>query len=158
MKTQSLLNVAACSSLALALSLALWSPVRASEAEEKKPAEPSMMDKCKAMMEHHAKMKEDAKSQDAELAELLTKLNGASDDKKIGLLAAIVNRLVEQRIATHARMGKMEEEMENMMKQHMQMTKECPMMGMSGAAPAATAAPGAPAADDKAADPHKGHH
>ena len=47
-------------------------------------------------------------------------------------MAAVITRMVEQRIAMDARMAKMQEEMMQHMMQHMQMGKEsmsqCPMM------------------------------
>jgi hypothetical protein len=82
-------------------------------------------------------MMADMKAQDAELTEQLTKMNSAPEDKKMGLMAAVVTHMVEQRIAMDARKAKMEEAMMQHMMQHMQMGKEsmaqCPMMkGMKG--------------------------
>ena len=67
----------------------------------------------------------------------------------MGLMAAVITHMVEQRIAMDARKAKMEEEMMKHMMEHMQMGKEsmsqCPMMkGVKGM-------------DDKSAGAHKKH-
>ena len=135
MKNQTNTNLVIRSSLALALALALWSPVQAPSAEPaegKMMTEANMMERCQEMMEQKQKMKEDMKAQDAELTAQLTKMNSAPEDKKMGLMAAILTRMVDQRITMDARKAKMEEEMMKHMMQHMQMGKEsmsqCPMM------------------------------
>ena len=94
-------------------------------------------------------MKEDMKAQNAELTEHIAKMNSAPEAKKVGLMAAVITHLVEQRITMDARKAKMEEEMMKHMMQHMQMGKEsmaqCPMMkGMKGM-------------DEKSAGDHKEH-
>jgi hypothetical protein len=161
MKTQTHTNLIIRSSLALALALAIWSPVQAQSAEpaEKKMmdgkmmmegkmmTETNMMQRCQAMKEQKQKMKEDIKAQDAQLIEQVAKMNRAPADKKMDLMAAVLTHMVEQRIAMDARKAKMEEEMMQHMMQHMQMGKEsmsqCPMMkGMKGM-------------DDKSADAQK---
>jgi hypothetical protein len=135
MKSQTKTNLVIRSSLALALALAVLSPVQARSAEPaegKVMTEAKMMERCQEMMEQKQKMKEDMKAQDAELTEQLTKMNSAPEDKKMGLMAAILTHMVEQRITMDARKAKMEEEMMKHMMQHMQMGKEsisqCPMM------------------------------
>ena len=152
MKNQTNTNLVIRSSLALALALALWSPVQARSAEPaegKVMTEAKMMERCQEMMEQKQKMKEDMKAQDAELTEQLTKMNSAPEDKKMGLMAAILTHMVEQRIAMDARKAKMEEEMMKHMMQHMQMGKEsmpqCPMMK------------GMKAMDEKSGAEHKEH-
>ena len=139
------------SSLALALALALWSPVQARSAEpaEGKMMEGKMMERCQEMKKQKQKMKEDMKAQNAELTEHVAKMNSAPEDKKMGLMAAVLTHMLEQRITMDARKAKMEEEMMKHMMQHMQMGKEsmaqCPMMkGMKGM-------------DDKSGDAHKEH-
>jgi hypothetical protein len=141
MKRQTNTNLLIRSTLALALALAIWSPVQARSAE---PAEGKMMMEGK-MKEQCQKMKEDMKAQDAELTEQVAKMNSAPEDKKMSLMADVITHMVEQRIAMDARKAKMEEEM----MQHMQMSKEsmsqCPMMkGMKGM-------------DEKSASAHKEH-
>lgn len=94
--------------------------------------EAKMMEQCQEMKERKQKMKEDMKAQDAELTKQIAKMNHAPKDKKMDLMAAVITRMVEQRIAMDARKAKMEEEMMQHMMQHMQMGKEsmskCPMM------------------------------
>ena len=94
--------------------------------------EAKMKEQCQAMKEEKQKMTEDMKAQDAQLTQQLAEMNGAPDDKKVGLMAAVITRMVEQRIAMDARMAKMEEEMMRHMMQHMAMgkdsTMQCPMM------------------------------
>ena len=149
MKKQTNTKLLIGSSLALALALTIWSPVqlRSEEpAEGKKMMEGKMMERCQAMKEQKQKMKEDMKAHDAELTERLTEMNSAPEDKKVGLMAAVITHMVEQRITMDARKAKMEEEMMKHMMQHMQMGKEsmaqCPMMkGM----------------DEKSGDAHKEH-
>jgi hypothetical protein len=76
-------------------------------------------------------------------------MNSAPMDKKMNLMAAVITRMVDQRITMDARKAKMEEEMMQHMMQHMQMGKEsmsqCPMMkGMKGM-------------DEKSGNAHKEH-
>ena len=152
MKKQTHTNLLIRSSLALALALAIWSPVPARSAESaegEKMTEAKMMEQCQEMKAQKAKMKADMKAHDAQLTEQLAKMNRAPQDKKTDLLAAAVTHTVEQRIAMDARKAKMEEEMMKHIMQHMQMGKEsmakCPMMkGMKGM-------------DDKSGDAHKEH-
>jgi hypothetical protein len=126
--------------LALALALAIWSPVQARSAEPAEGTnmtEATMMERCQEMKEQKQKLKEDVKARDAQLTEQLTKMNRAPEDKKVGLMAAVLTHMVEQRITMDARKAKMEEEMMKHMMQHMQMGKDsisqCPMMkGMKG--------------------------
>jgi len=133
-------NLVIRSSLALVLALAIWSPAPARFAE---PAEGTMMmggtmmERRQAMKEQKQKMMEDMKAQDAELTGEVARMNSAPEDKKLGLIASVVTRMVEQRTAMHERMAKMQEEMMKHMMEHMQMGKEsmskCPMMkGMKG--------------------------
>jgi len=152
MKKQTHTNLLIRSSLALALALAIWSPVQAQSAkpaEGKMMTEAKMMKHCQEMKEQKQKMKEDMKAQDAELTEQLAKMNSAPEDKKMSLMAAVITHMVEQRIIMEARKAKMEEEMMQHMMQHMQMGKEsmspCPMMkGMKDK-------------DEKSAGTHKQH-
>src|ERR1035437_9521561 len=135
MKKQTHTNILIRSSLALALALAIWSPVQsqsAEPAEGKMMTEAKMMEQCQEMKEQKQKMKEDMKAQDAELTKQIAKMNHAPKDKKMDLMAAVITHMVEQRIAMDARKAKMEEEMMQHMMKHMQMGKEsmsqCPMM------------------------------
>jgi hypothetical protein len=95
-----------------------------------------MMKSCRDMMEQKHQMMAEMKAQDTALSEQVTEMNSAADRKKIGLLAAIVTRLVEQRSAMHAKEAAMHEKMMTHMMAHMEMGKDsmagCSMMdGMS---------------------------
>jgi hypothetical protein len=153
MKQQTLTSLTIRSSLALALALTLWapSPVKSAEpATGKMMMKGKMMEACEQMKEQKEKLKADSKVQDAELTAQVAKMNSAPDNKKSGLMAALITRMVEQRIAMDARKAKMEEEMMEHMMQHMQMGKEsmmeCPIMKVMKAT------------DDKPAGDHKDHH
>ena len=91
-----------------------------------------MMERCQEMKEQKQRVKADIKAQDAQLMEQLAGINRAPEDKKMGLMAAVLTHMVEQRIAMDARKAQMEEAMMQNMMQHMQMGKEsmshCPMM------------------------------
>ena len=115
----------------LTLAMAIWSPVQAQPVEPtqgKIMMEGKMMERCQEMKEQKQKMMADMKAQDAELTEQVARMNSAPEDKKLGLIASAVTRMVEQRTAMNARMAKMQEKM----MEHMQMGKEsmlqCPMM------------------------------
>ena len=154
METQRQTNCFIRSSLALALALAILAPVQAQSAEPaptegKEMMKGKMMERCEEMKKQKQKMKEDMKAQDAELTEQIGQMNSAPEGKKINLMAAVITRALEQRIAMGARKAKMEEEMMQHMMQHMQMGKEsmaqCPMMkGMKDM-------------DEKSGDGHKEH-
>ena len=135
MKKQTHKNLLIRFSLALTLALAIWTPVQsqsAEPAEGKKMMEGKMMERCEAMKEQKQKMKEGMKAQNAELTEHVAKMNSAPEAKKVGLMAAVITQMVEQRTTMDARKAKMQEEMMQHMMQHMQMGKEsmaqCPMM------------------------------
>jgi len=147
------------SSFALALALAIWSPVQAQStapAEVKHPMEATMMERCQEMKQQKQKMMADMKAQDDQLMEQVADMNRAPHDKKIGLMAAVLTHMAEQRIAMDARKAKMDEDMMKHMMQHMQMGKDsmaqCPMMkdmkGMKGMKDM----------DDKSVGDHKGQH
>jgi len=137
MKKQTCTNLIIRSSfaLALALTMAIWSPVQsqsAEPAEGKNMTEAKMMERCQEMKEQKQKMMVEMKAQDAELTAQVAKMNSAPEDKKLDLIAAVITRMVEQRTVMHARKAEMQEEMMQHMMQHMQMGKEsmmkCPMM------------------------------
>jgi len=91
-----------------------------------------MMERCQEMMQQRQKMMEDMKAQDAELTEQVATMNRAPENQKLGLMAAVLTRMVEQRTAMNAQMEKMQARMMQHMMEHMQMGKEsmaqCPMM------------------------------
>ena len=135
MKKDTNTNLVIGSILTLALALAIWSPVPARSGEPaagKMMMDGKMMERCQEMKAQKQKMMEDMKAQDAELTEQVAKMNGAPVDKKMNLMAAVITRMAEQRMAMDARMAKMQDEMMQHMMQHMQMGKEsmsqCPMM------------------------------
>ncbi len=135
MRTQSSTNLVIRSSLAVALALAIWSPTQARSAEPadgKTMMEGKMMESCQEMKEQKQQMKEDIKARDAELSDLIAKMNSAPDDKKMSLMADVVTKIAEQRITMDARKTKMEDAMMTHMMEHMQMGRdsmsECPMM------------------------------
>jgi hypothetical protein len=135
MTTKTTTNPFIRSGLALAFALAVWSPVQARSADPmagKSMTKAQMMDHCKEMKAQKQKMTEDMKVQDAQLTEELAKMNGAPEKKKLDLMAAVVTRMAEQRIAMDARHAKMQEEMMAHMMQHMARGKNagfaCPMM------------------------------
>ena len=92
------------------------------------------------MMEEHRKMMADLTTKDAELTELVTKLNRAPQDQKIDLVADIVTRLVAQQTILHQGMDRMHKIM-----------GECTMLMMNSDSQAAC--PMNPAADEKPAAP-----
>lgn len=135
MKNQSNTKLALPSGLALVLALAIWSPVQALSAEPaagKSMTQAQMTEHCRGMKEQKQKMKDDMKAEDAEITQHVAKMNSAPEGKKVGLMAAVITHMVQQRIAMDARKAKMEEGMMKHMMQHMQMGKEsmahCPMM------------------------------
>jgi hypothetical protein len=159
MKNQTNTALAIRSSLALALALAIWSPIHARSAEPAKSkmkmdgkmmTETNMMQRCQAMKAQKDKMAADLKAQDAELTAQVAKMIKAPENKKLDMMATVVSQMVEQRIAMDARKTKMEEEMMQHMMQHMQMGKEsmaqCPMMN------------GMKDMDDKSANAPTKHH
>jgi hypothetical protein len=127
--------ISACSGIRAGASPAISPPVQAlsvAPAEGENMTQDKMMDRCQKMKEQKEKMKEDMKSQDTELTEQITKMNSAPENKKLSLMAAVITRMVEQRITMDAQKAKMEEEMMKHMMQHMQVGMEsmsqCPMM------------------------------
>ncbi len=152
MKKLTNLNLVIRSGLALAVALAIWSPVQARSAEPADGKMPmdgkmmmggkmmtgtNMMQRCQAMKEQKQKMMADIKAQDAELTAQVAKMNSAPENEKLDLMAAVVTHMQEQQRATNIRKAKMDEAMMQHMMHHMQMGKEsmsqCPMMkGMKG--------------------------
>jgi hypothetical protein len=135
MKSQTNTNLVIRSTLALAVALAIWSPVRAQSAEPaegKSLTQATMMKRCRELNVQKQQLKEDIKAQNAQLTEQLAEMNRAPEDKKVDLMAGVLTHMVQQRIAMDARKAKMEDEMMQHMMQHMMMGKEslsqCPMM------------------------------
>jgi len=103
------------SSLALAMALIMGAPSQGQSAEpEKGTAKEEMMMPGKttgdhpAMREQTEKMIGEIKAQDAELTAQVAKMNSAPKDQKVEMMAAIITKMVEQRVAMNARMEKMQ--------------------------------------------------
>jgi len=135
MKTETQSKIITRSGIALALALAIWSPAPLQAAEPtmgKTMAGDKMMDCCKSMKDQQQKMMAEMKADDVELTAQIAKMNSAPKDKKVDLLATVVTRMAEQRVAANARMEKMHEAMAEHMMKHIQMDKGCmsehPMM------------------------------
>jgi len=63
------------------------------------------------MMEWHQKMMEKIKAQDAELDKLVQDMNAATGDKKVDAIAAVINKVMEERKAWHAEMAERHKKM-----------------------------------------------
>jgi uncharacterized coiled-coil protein SlyX len=63
------------------------------------------------MAEMHQKMEAEMKTEDAELDKLVSEMNTATGEKKVDAIAAVVNKLVEQRKSMHEKMETMTEKM-----------------------------------------------
>ncbi len=118
--------------MALALALAIPGLMNAQSASPGKAPMGKMMEGCEAMKAQKQKMQADMKAQDTQLLGEITQLKSASDKQKVNLMAGVLTRMVEQRMAMDDRKAQMEEQMMQHMMQHMQMGKEsmadCPMM------------------------------
>jgi hypothetical protein len=138
-------NLIIRSSVALALTLAIWTPGQARSAEPtagmmmggKMMSETNMTPRYQAMQEQRGKMMADMQAQDAQLTEQITEMNRAPENKKLDLMAAIVTRMSEQRTAMNTRMQNMQGGMMGNMMPPMQMdTNSMPqdstMQGMKG--------------------------
>lgn len=103
-------------------------------------AKGKMMEGCQEMKAAKERLKIDTKSQNDAQVEQLAAMNRAPASERMGLLAAVVTKMAEQRMTMDARKAAMEEEMMKHMMQHMQMGKEtmseCPMMKDAGDKPA----------------------
>jgi hypothetical protein len=135
MKTPSTTLIALWSSLALVLAAAIWLPAQspAAEPENVKPmTEEKMKGCCGTMKTQMGKMKTDVKAQDDELTEQVAKMNGAPDDKKLTMMAAVITRMAEDRVVMNANMDVLHMAMRQHIMQHMSMSKEsiagCSMM------------------------------
>lgn len=82
---------------------------------------PGMMGAHKGeMMEWHQKMVDKFKAQDAELEKLVAEMNAASGEKKVEAIAAIVNKMMENRKAWHSEMEGRHQKMMEWMKAKME--------------------------------------
>lgn len=116
--------------LALALALAIWSPAGAQPTEPAKAKavadhskmdhakmDHAKMDHAKMMMAHCKGMMADMKTQDAELTLQVARMNSATREAKLDLMAEIITQMTAQRAAMDAKMADMHLEM----MKHMQM-------------------------------------
>jgi len=108
-------NPLARTCLAMAMSLAFCAPVPAQDSQKdmsvaskmdhsKMHHHKMMMDTCKGMME-------EMKAQDTDLAARIARMNAAPRDEKLDMVAAIVTRMLDQRVAMNGKMGHMHLEM-----------------------------------------------
>jgi hypothetical protein len=68
-----------------------------------------------AMMEEmHQKWEAQMKAEDAELDKLVQQMNAATGEKKVDAMAAVLNKMIEQRKAMHEKMDNMREKMGKM--------------------------------------------
>ena len=63
------------------------------------------MQRHQEMMPVHAKIIEMQKVQDAEMDRLLSEMNSATGEKRVDMIVAVLNKLVEQRKALNAEMA-----------------------------------------------------
>ena len=61
--------------------------------------------KHREMMPIHARMMEEQKAQDDEIATLLAEMNHATGEKRVDAIVAVVNKLVAQRKTMHEKMA-----------------------------------------------------
>jgi uncharacterized lipoprotein len=137
MKHQNNPNLVIRSSLALALAVAIWSPVQVQSAgptggmmmmDGKMMSETNMMPCSQAMPEQREKMMADMKEQDVQLAGQIAEMNRAPEDKKLDLMAAIVTRMAAQRTAMIARVEAMHEAMMRNMQTGKETTSSEPIL------------------------------
>ena len=103
---------------------------------------PGMMGVHKGeMMEWHQKMMEKIKAQDAELDKLVQEMNAASGDKKVDAIAAIVNKVMEERKAWHAEMESRHAKMMEWMQEKKAQREGAKATVEGEASPTATPAP-----------------
>jgi phage-related tail protein len=132
MKTYPPTNLLIRFSLIVALALTLWTRLQAQSADPIDGKRDPMVERCQEMKEQKQKLMAEIKAQDAELTAQLAMMNSAPEGQKLTLLAAVVTRMVEQRIAMNARMEKLHEQMMQHIVEHLQLGKDslsqCPMI------------------------------
>ena len=132
MKIQLIKHLATRSGLALAMTLAIWTPALSQSSEPAKAKKMTMegksMEHSKMMEEHCKAMLAEMKTQDAELAAQVARMNSASKESKLDLMAEIITKMTEQRTAMNAHMGKMHMEMMKHMDMCMGSMSHHPMM------------------------------
>ncbi len=116
MKIQLNKNLAVRAGLVLAMALALGASGMAQSTDHAK-MDHSKMDHSKMKSDHMKEMMAEMKAQDAELTAQVARMNSATKEAKMDLMAEIVTKMVAQRTAMNARM----EQMHGEMMKHMQM-------------------------------------
>ena len=116
MKIQLIKHLAIRSGLALAMALALGTPGMAQPTDHSK-MDHSKMDHAKMNSDHMKEMMAEMKAQDAELTAQIARMNSATREAKLDMMAEILTKMVDQRTAMNARM----EQMHGEMMKHMQM-------------------------------------
>ena len=106
-------------------------------AQQRGMTEQQMTERCKKAMAEHEQMMSRMKAADAELEKLVARMNAAEGNEKVDAIAAVVNKIVEQRQSLRTHMMRMHEHMMGHMMEHMQMgdmqtmqrsMEMCPMM------------------------------
>jgi len=114
-------------------------PAPKGEMKGMEEAKGKMMEGCQEMKAAKQRLKQDTQTQNDALVSQLAAMNRAPESAKMGLMAAVVTKMAEQKMTMDARKAKMEEEMMKHMMLHMQMGKEsmaqCPMMKEMGDKP-----------------------
>ncbi len=105
-----------------AMIIAATLPASALLAQEEHGEMGDMMKGDHAAMEQ--KMEAQMKAQDAELEKLVAQMNSATGEKKVDAVAAVVNKLVEDRKMMHAKMGAMHKNMHGRMMKHGMMEEQ----------------------------------
>ncbi len=113
-----------CFGLAGIMALGLWASVSAQAAdpneemyrseeakEEGQMMEPGAAEMPAEMGQQKQGMRAKLRAQDAELAEHVAQMNAAPDVEKVGMMAALLTKMVEQRAEMHAHMEVMQENM-----------------------------------------------
>jgi hypothetical protein len=123
-------NLAIRTGLALAMTLAVWSPALAQSAEpaKKMTLAGKKMDHAQMMMDRCQGMMAEMKIQDAELTAQVARMNSASKESKVDLMAEIITKMVQQRTAMDAQMTQMQMEMMKQMQMGMGSKPHHPMM------------------------------
>jgi hypothetical protein len=111
MKIQLIKNLAIRSGLALAMGSALLTSGMAQSTDRSK------MDHSMMKGDHMKEMMAEMKAQDAELTAQIARMNSATREAKLDLMAEILTKMVDQRTSMNARM----EQMHGEMMKHMQM-------------------------------------
>jgi hypothetical protein len=136
------------------LTLAVLLAVAAALPAQETP--PGSSSKCEEMMAMHHGMHSRMEAMDSQLADLIARMNAASDEEKTDAIAAVVTELVTQRQAMHAMMA----EMQPMMMQHMMRHMGSGMMeGMEHSMAGCPMMDKSPAEeDDEGETEHSAHH